>query len=173
MKCNDIETTSHRHPLRRRLFNTSAALLLVCVTKPALASQFNNAIAATEERFKGEAFQAEQYRQGGRTFFEVKVLAGARVVEAEYNVANKQFQDVDEIRKPRLVARIGRSLARATLTLAEASQIAATSIGSGEVLEAKLRRNGKRYVVEVANNQEAFKVVLNARDGHVLRIRAD
>lgn len=160
---------------------TGAALILLLstlVTK-VLASPINDAIDKSELRFGGEAFQAELYRENGRLFVEVEVLAGNRIIEVEYDVRTGRITDSEAYRSNRRVARVAAALERSRLTLYEAVQIADNAAGPGNVREAKLRlsrqakRNGKRFIVELRNEEGLFDVILNSRDGRVVRIRPD
>lgn len=166
--------------LKARLISSAAvALLLTGIATPAFASPIKNAIATAESQFGGQAFVAERYRAGGRGYVEVEVLSGNRIVEAEYDVRSGQIMDAETYGNKRRVARIAAALERSRLSLADAAQIAEDAIGPGNVREAKLRisrqaeRNGKRFVVELRNNEGEFGVVVNSRNGRVLRIRPD
>ncbi len=130
-----------------------AALLLAGFSAPALASPFNKAIAAAERQFGGEAFEAELYREDGRTYVEVEVLSGNQIVEALFLARGAQ--------------------------LIEAVRIARGALGATRILEAELRitgnaqRNGKRFVVDVRNGDGEFDVVINSQNGRVLRVIED
>ena len=156
-----------------------ATLLLAGFSGPALASPLQNAIAAAEQQFGGEAFEAERYREGGRTYIEVEVLSGNQIVEAEFRGNGNRLIDAETYGNPRRIARLGAALDRAELSLAEAVQIAEDAIGPGRVEEAKLRitrkpqRNGTRFIVEVRTEDGLFDVVINSRNGRVIRIRPD
>lgn len=162
-----------------KIMTAAVAAFLFGVATPALASPIQDAIAAAEQQFGGQAFVAERYREDGRTFVEVEVLSGNRIVEAEYLVGSGQFVDSDTYGTKRRVARIRAALQRSQLSLADAAQIAEDAVGPGRVMEAKLRvtrqakRNGKRFVVEVRNGDGEFDVVVNSGNGRVLRIRPD
>ena len=156
-----------------------APLLLLGAASPALASPLKNAIIKAEQQFGGEAFLAERYREDGRTYIEVELLVGNRIVEAEYSVRSGQFNDAETYGTQRRVARIRAALNRAQLSLADAAQIAEDAVGPGTVQEAKLqiarkaKRNGTRFVVEVDTREDDFDVIMASRTGRVLRIRPD
>lgn len=176
-------TNSENTASRRRrvgpIAGAAAALLLAGAATPVLASPLKDAIVAAERQFGGQAFEAERYREDGRAYVEVEVLVGNRIVEAEYRVGNGQLQDAETYGTPRRVARIAAALDRSRLSLAEAAQIAEDAAGPGNVREAKLRitrqadRTGKRFIVEVRNDEGVFDVVVNSRNGRVIRIRPD
>ena len=165
--------------LQRLITGASTGLLLAALATPAAASSIRDAITAAEQQFGGQAFEVESYRENGRAYIEVEVLSGNRIIEAEYSVGSGQLKDAETYGNPRRVARIASALDRSNLSLADAAQIAEDAIGPGKVLEAKLRitrqpqRNGKRFLVELRNDEGEFDVVVNSRNGRVLRIRRD
>jgi len=160
---------------------TGVALIFFwgAMSNSTLASPIKDAIAEAEWRFGGEAFEAELYRDEGRTLVEVELLVGKRIVEAEYDVRRGRITDSEAYRSKRRVARVAGALERSRLTLYEVVQIADEAAGPGDVLEAELRlsrqakRNGRRYEIELRNEEGLFDVIVNSRNGRVIRIRPD
>ena len=173
-----MKAPKHFSP-HRMVAGIFAATLMAGMSAPALATPLIDAITAAEQQFGGEAFEAERYREDGRTRIEVEVLSGNQIVEVLFNGRATRVLDVDTSNNRRKVARVSAALERADLSLAEATEIAEDAIGPGQVREAELRvsrdaeRNGKRFVIEVRNDDGLFDAVVNSRNGRVIRIRPD
>ena len=149
---------------------------------PAAATPISNAIATAEQQFGGEAYTAERYRENGRTFYEVEVLVGNQIVEAVLSGNGRRVIETDTYGSKRRVARAEAALERAGLSLQDAVAIAENTLGPEGIRgirEAEIRlsgdpdRNGSRFIVELRNADGLFDVVVNSRNGRVIRIRPD
>jgi uncharacterized membrane protein YkoI len=141
---------------------------------------FSEAIAAAESQFGGEAFEAERYREDGRSFFEIEVLSGGEIYEAVFDARTGSLIEWERYNQPRRASRVADALQRARLSLTQATRRALRAKGPGaRVVEAEIllssdrQRNGRRYEVDVRTGDGVFEVVVNARNGRIVRISRD
>lgn len=145
----------------------------------AVASPLNQAIAAAEQQFGGQAFEAEFFREAGQRRAEVELLSNGQIVEVLFDADTGAIVEVDTYSNQRRIDRAAAALGRAEISLLDAARIARNTVGRGQILEAELRvtanqnANGKRYIVDVRNKQGDFEVIINSRTGSVIRIIRD
>lgn len=151
----------------------ATVLLLVLGTGAATAQSLQEFIATAESSFGGRVYAAERYN----SFVEVQLLSGNQLIEAEYDRLSGRLVDSDVFGSPRRVQRVGASLVRATLPLADAIDAAQRAVGPGEVLEAELqlsgRNGGERYIIEVRTAGGIFDVVVASTTGQIVRVIRD
>jgi uncharacterized membrane protein YkoI len=141
---------------------------------------FLGAITAAESQFGGEAFEAERYREDGRSYYEVEVLSGGEIFEAVFDARSGRLIEWERYDQPRRAQRVDAALQRARLSLLQASRRALRAKGPGaSVVEAEIRlssnrqRNGTRFEVDVRNRDGVFEIIINALNGRVMRISRD
>lgn len=172
-------TLINKNALRGTITGLCATLFMAGVSAPAMASSLQDAVAAAELHLGGEAFEAERYWEDGSKFIDVELLSGNQIVEAVFLAEGSQLIDVEIYSNKRRVNRATRALKRADISLSEAIRIAEDAVGAGEVREAELqirrqaKRSGKRFLVEVRDDRKWLDVLVNSRNGKVLRVRKD
>jgi uncharacterized membrane protein YkoI len=138
-----------------------------------------DSIMLAESQFNGEAFKAERYREGQRILYEVYVLSGNSIYEVVVNANRGRVIDWDRYDNRRWSARVSAALDRAQISLIDAVEIAREAVPGSNPIEAKLRvnnnpdRNGTRFLVETREGPELYDVVINSRNGRVVKIDRD
>jgi uncharacterized membrane protein YkoI len=138
-----------------------------------------DSIILAESAFNGEAFKAERYRQGQRVFYEVYVLSGNSIYEVVVNANRGNVVEWDRYNQKRRATRVSAALNNAQFSLIDAVEIAQEALPGSNAIEAKLRlsnnpnRNGKRFLVETRDGPELYDVVINSRNGRVVKIDRD
>ena len=156
-----------------------AGLVLLLGTGSALATPLTRAAVAAEQQFGGQVFAAELYREDGKRLVEVELLSGGQIVEVVLNADSGRFLESDTYGSQRRVGRAMAALDVAQISLSQAIRAARGAVGRGQILEAELlvagnqNTNGKRYIVDIRNQQGEFEVIVNSRDGRVMRIVRD
>ena len=157
----------------------ATGVLFITNSVTAMASSLQTVISDAEQLFGGQAFVAEAYREGGKRIVEVEVLSGNQIVEAVFDARSGVLIESEVYGNPRRIDRVSQALDNTKISLKRAAKKAEKAIGPGEVLEAELKvkrqklKNGKRYVVEFRNEDGVFEVIVNSRNGKVVRIRRD
>lgn len=162
----------------------ASAILATGLFASGVANAFTlkDAVMEAQMTVGGEAFDAEAYREGRQDYFEVEVLSGNEIYEVVFD-ANGKMIEKEVYKQPKRAQRVAAALERANLTLIEAKERALQAKspalqGSSpeEVIDAEIvlnrnpNRNGQRFEVYVRTPDGVFEVIVNARNGRIIRI---
>ena len=144
---------------------------IVCMATSAIADlSLTQIVAQAQSQFPGsEAFQVERGFRDNVAVYRIDLLQGNRVLELDYAISDGRL--VRQRQDGAAAAAAARTqLDTATLTVINAANVAPRRVAGSAAQDVQLNRAGTRYRVEVWGPTGRWEVVINSRNGAVIRV---